>query len=340
MSGLNVTLDLQRIPPIVGDSGIDLLRRCLGIIENTRWPIYIVGPSGSGKSIIAMNIAKQYSLAKQVPAYYVQLSPEQTKTNLILGLRLEQGSLVVKNGVVADCMEQGGIIIVDEATHTMQEVLLMFNSIMDRSSVTAIGDKIVYAHKDFRIIFCANDSQYSGNVKLPKSFAQRLVCFHFDYPRPEDELRIVDQIVKEECVAADIVPEEVKKYIISLMDEVRSNEYPLSVRNAAIAVVMCNLALHEVLNSGRKVEIDDYFVSGANLESLRKAIGSRLNQNSLEEVRDLQSPAINRFIEFVSAIGVDRFKEIILQSFMYYLDVDLGFYDIQLIKDKLATIII
>ena len=54
-------------------------------------------PSGSGKSIIAMNLARQYALAKNVPAYYVQLSPEQTKTSLILGLRLENGSLAVKN---------------------------------------------------------------------------------------------------------------------------------------------------------------------------------------------------------------------------------------------------
>lgn len=340
MPNLNITLDLQRIPPIVGESGTSLLRQCLEVIKNTRWPLYIVGPSGSGKSVIAMNIAKHYSLAKQVPAYYVQLSPEQTKTNLILGLRLDQGSLVVKNGVVADCMEQGGIIVVDEATHTMQEVLLMFNSIMDRSSVTAIGDKIVYAHKDFRIIFCANDSQYSGNVKLPQSFAQRLVCFHFDYPRPEDELKIVDQIVAEECVAADLVPAEVKKYIISLMDEVRSKEYPLSVRNAAIAVVMCNLERHTALSRGEEVVIDNYFTSGANLESLRKSIGRRIQQNALAEVQDLYSPEIKRFVDFVSSIGAERFKEIILQSFMYYLDVDLGFYDIQLIKDKLATIVI
>ena len=88
---------------------------------------FVLGPSGSGKSIIAMNLARQYALAKNVPAYYVQLSPEQTKTSLILGLRLENGSLAVKNGVVADCMERGGIIIVDEATHSVQEILLMFN---------------------------------------------------------------------------------------------------------------------------------------------------------------------------------------------------------------------
>ena len=122
MAELKTQLDLQQIPKIVGEDGTQLLARCYAVLEHTRWPLYIVGPSGSGKSIIAMNLARQYALAKNVPAYYVQLSPEQTKTSLILGLRLENGSLAVKNGVVADCMERGGIIIVDEATHSVQEI--------------------------------------------------------------------------------------------------------------------------------------------------------------------------------------------------------------------------
>ena len=42
----------------------------------------------------------------------------------------------------------------------------------------------------------------------------------------------------------------------------------------------------------------------------------------------------------LSAIGILTFKEIVLQSFMYYLDVDLGFYDLQMVKEKLESSII
>ncbi|MDR2006308.1 MAG: AAA family ATPase [Acidaminococcales bacterium] len=337
MSNLNIRLDLGKIPEIVGRSGNELLRRCYNVLDKTRWPIYIVGPSGSGKSVIAMNIAKRYSAARNVPAFYVQLSPEQTKTSLILGLRLDGGSLVVKNGIVAECMEEGGVIVVDEATHSLQEVLLMFNSILDRTSVTAIGDKIVYAHENFRILFCANDSQYSGNIKLPQSFAQRLVCFYFDYPAAEDELSIVDRIIADEYMAPDRTPREVKKYIIDLMREMRSKTYPLSVRNAAIATVMCNLELPEDEKAAASVTVNDYFIKGNNVESVRRAIAERLGAGDVENVAALNSPEMERFVKFVSLIGVERFKEIILQSFMYYLDVDLGFYDLQLIKDKIQS---
>lgn len=340
MQKINTLLDLDMIPQIVGDSGNELLSRCYSVLNSTRWPIYIVGPSGSGKSVIAMNIAKKYSLARGVPAYYVQLSPEQTKTGLILGLRLENGSLVVKNGIVAECMEQGGVIVVDEATHSMQEVLLMFNSIMDRTSVTAIGDKIVYAHENFRMLFCANDSQYSGNTKLPQSFAQRLVCFYFDYPAAADELTIVNKIIEDECAEPDKVPVEVKRYIIDLMREMRNKSYPLSVRNAAIAAVLCNL---EFMAAGKQldtVSIDEYFIKGSNVESIRRAIAERIGMENVESVSDLTDPKMESFVKFISLIGVERFKEIVLQSFMCYLDIDIGFYDLQLAKDKIQAAIL
>jgi hypothetical protein len=334
---LNTRFDVSKVPEIVGHSGNELLQRCYNVLNHTKWPIYIVGPSGSGKSIIAMNIAKKYSLARGVPAYYVQLSPEQTKTSLILGLRLDGGSLVVKNGIVAECMEAGGVIVVDEATHTMQEVLLMFNSILDRTSVTAIGDKTVFANENFRILFCANDSQYSGNTKLPQSFAQRLVCFYFDYPAAEDELKIVDKIIAEECAIPDMVPAEVKKYVVDMMREMRSKTYPLSVRNAAIAAVMCNLEFAGAGKSIDTVTVDDYFIKGNNVESIRRSIAERLGAKDVENVASLVSPELESFVKFISVIGVERFREIILQSFMYYLDVDLGFYDLQLVKDKIQS---
>ncbi len=340
MANLTTNLNLDKVPQIVGSQAQTLLNQCYGILENTKWPLYIVGPSGSGKSIIAMNLAKKYSLEQNVPAYYVQLSPEQTKTSLILGLRLENGSLVVKNGIVADCMEKGGIIIVDEATHSVQEVLLMFNSILDRTSVTAIGDKIIYANEKFRIIFCSNDSKYSGNVKLPQSFAQRVVSFYFDYPDAEDELNIVNKIISDECKAPDILPTSVKKYIVAFMREIRSESFPLSVRNAAIASVLCNLSLLATKKSESTALIDPYFLDEKNIESKKRYLAKRILAKEIDDITELQHPEITEFEEIVSRIGIQNFKAIMLQSFMYYLDVDLGYYDLQMIKEKINSTVI
>ena len=73
MTNMNTTLNLKNIPKIVGIHGKKMFNECMGILNYTRWPIYISGPSGSGKSIIAMNLAKKYAQENNVPAYYVQL---------------------------------------------------------------------------------------------------------------------------------------------------------------------------------------------------------------------------------------------------------------------------
>ena len=59
-----------------------------------------------------------------------------------------------------------------------------------------------------------------------------------------------------------------------------------------------------------------------------------------ESVTDLTDRRIMELEQALSAIGIGTFKEIILQSFMYYLDVDLGFYDLQMVKEKLESSII
>lgn len=330
MSSIKSQLDFTNIPGVVGVEPNKLFKKAYKVIKNTNWPIYITGPSGSGKSIIAMNIAKRYSAEFNVPAYYVQLSPDQTKTSLILGLRLINGSLTAENGVVAECMEKGGIIIIDEATHSIQEMLLMFNSILDRTSVTSIGDKTVAANDTFRIIFCANDSKYSGNIKLPQSFAQRLVGYRCDYPTWEDEVEIIKQVAADECAVEIKVPEEVIKYTVSLMREVRKDNFPLSVRNGSIATVLMQLEPKK-----KNFEVDRYFTDGSNVESIRRNIAKRIFNKEVSSVSELNGEEMKKFTNYISKLGIMNFKEIILSSFMFYLDLDMGFYDLDAVKETL-----
>ncbi|MGL6199197.1 MAG: AAA family ATPase [Lachnospiraceae bacterium] len=312
-------LDPEQIPALVGEDPKRRLAQCLKILDNTAWPLYLVGPSGSGKTLMSMNLAKEYSAKYSVPAYYVQLSPEMTKTSLILGLRLVEGSLTVVDGVIADCMKNGGIIVIDEAAHTTHEMLLMLNSILDRTSVTSVGDRIIYSADTFRVIFCSNDSSYAGNVRLPQSFAQRLVALDFDYPGFESEVAITAQIAEDECEIPLTVPVSVIKYIVATIREMRSTQYPLSARNAAIITVILNLS-----GKHNASMLADYFTDKDTSEAKRRAAASRIFQKSNEilTMEDLLSEQVSEFQLFVSSVGVDTFRSAFLSGSMYYLDVD------------------
>jgi MoxR-like ATPase len=318
MTTIQQTLDFTRVPKLVFDADIKRrYRDILTMLDATNIPLYLVGPSGSGKSVMMLNVLKNYAEKHSVPAYYVQLSPDMTKTSLVLGLRLVNGSLEPVDGVLAQAMSEGAIVGIDEATHTTQELLLMLNSIMDRTSVTSIGDKTVEAKPSFRVLFGANDSSYAGNIRLPQSFAQRLVAIPFDFPTPEGELKIAAMITRSEIGKVG-VPKPVAAYLTDYVRSIRTQEYPLSARNISSAMIRLSLT---VRNKG--AEVDQFFSDSATSEAVRRNIANRiLGADAIKSVNDLADPAINQFIQFVSEIGLDHFREIVKGSMMYFLDVD------------------
>ena len=331
-------LNLNMISTLKGKETKKKFMQIANLLVNTRIPLYLTGPSGSGKSAMAMSLAKWYAEENKVPAYYIQLSPDQTKTSVILGLRMIKGSLVPSNGVVADCMESGGICIVDEATHSTQELLLMFNGILDRTSVTSIGDKIIHAKDSTRFIFCSNDSDYAGNVKIPQSFAQRIITLPFNYPPEEEEALIAKKMVTEdisECVMSNATI----KYVTSIVREHRSKSFPLSVRNIANAIIMMQVMLNDKTKEELDIEIEK-INKNAGEAKVRKIYQRIYNKELLNFNSAFNDKNIKSFFEDVANIGIEQFKECILSSCMYYIDIEGFGIDILEEKEKLKMSIL
>lgn len=302
-------LDLGKIPELVGLD--DEFKRCLHILSSSRQALFLIGPSGTGKTVFAQNLAGAYAEKRSVKAYYVQGAPETTKTSLIAGLRMQQGSLVPTKSIVAQAMEEGAIVIVDEAPHMMQEVLLMFNSIMDRWSVTSIGDIAVTAGDTFRIVFCGNPTTHAGNTALPQSFATRLYAVVFDYPSFGQEDRIVRAIVKDQYSKRDKVPNEVRRYVIGLFRKYRTPSYPLVARNMAAGVIALNAELRFADD-----DTEPYTITN---EAVAVNIG-RLSRTKEEELPD----TVRVFQEFLGKVPLKRFRRCIEQAAMVHLDIEAG----------------
>jgi DNA-binding NtrC family response regulator len=347
-------LDLNKVPKIVGDEARMKVKRLDHALNHSNIPLYFVGDSGTGKTAMMKKVLAMYSVRNNVPAYYVQLSPEDTKTSILLGHRLIKGSLEVVEGVLAQAAREGACVGVDEITHSTKQMLLMFNAVDGGESVITIGDRQIDAG-NMRIIYGSNRSSHIGNIKIPQSFANRLVAVPFDYPSAGDELEIASAVAEKNCKYPITVPESVIKYIVAYIREMRSSmtagsQWPLSVRNAANAVILCQLE-HEFKlqlesekkrrkNTSGELVIASEFTRGQNVESTRKRIAHRIIGRSVDDATTMQRPEIVDFLQFVSFIGVSEFRECVKQAIGFYIDMDGVDYLAEAKRQELANSIV
>lgn len=340
-------LDKKKVTPILGTEPLARLKDCKDIIQFTNIPLYMIGDSGTGKSATMKYLLKWWSDARSaqlrdekndptidIPAFYFQLSPEDTKSSVILGHRIINGTLELVPGImaIAAMHPYGAIIGVDEITHSTQAMLLLMNAFDGADSRITVGDTSLDASK-IKLIYGSNASSHAGNIKVPPSFAGRVISKLFDYPQFDDELLIADDVARRNFFRKGgiTIPSSIKTFITSYVREHRSSSWPLSARNIAHGFILAQLA--PIIRSNVDITqgiVDEHFTRNSNIEASRLNLAKRILRKSEQEIKNtikdsatLQKiPEIKEFIEFVSKIGVPRFKEIILQSINFHVDMD------------------
>jgi hypothetical protein len=183
-----------------------------------------------------------------------------------------------------------------------------------------------------RVIYGTNPSSHASNIQLPQSFTNRVLGIPIDYPSFDDEFEIAKSVAAKSYMKGKValtVPDSVTRYITHFNREMRKPGFPLSARNISRGVVLCELApiKNNQVNARRNLGIDKHFTSN-NSEALRRTISRRIFGVEAAGAEVLQRPEVLEFIEFVSKIGVAKFKEILLLSVNYHVDsAGLNFYD-------------
>ena len=142
----------------------DIVKQCI----EANIPVLLTGEAGSGKTTIALNIAKEHE--KEI--FIISGSKQVTLSNL-KGFISIDGKYIPSQ--LRKAVEEGHYLLIDEIDAMDSNVLLSLNTI--ENGIMEFPDKVINIHPDFRLIATANPMEehsiYTGRSKLDFSTLDR-----------------------------------------------------------------------------------------------------------------------------------------------------------------------
>ena len=156
--------------------------KILGCVNNNI-PVYLYGPTGSGKSLLAKQVADGLGFD-----FYVMNSvTDEFKLTGFMDANGHYNSTQFR-----EAFEHGGVFLLDEIDASAPDVLITINMAISQREF-AFPDKRVKAHPDFRVIATGNtigrgaDSSYRGRTQLDAASLDRFVMIPVDYDERIDK---------------------------------------------------------------------------------------------------------------------------------------------------------
>ena len=144
---------------------------------NLRIPVYMSGLSGTGKNVIAKQVAQALGLE----FYFTNAVTQEYK---LTGFIDASGKYHETQFYKA--FTQGGLFFLDEMDASIPEVLVILNAAIANGYFDFPTGKVT-AHPNFRVIAAGNtlgtgaDSQYTGRYCLDRASLDRFAVVHIDY---------------------------------------------------------------------------------------------------------------------------------------------------------------
>lgn len=147
-------------------------------------PVMLVGPAGTGKNVIANQVAKALGLE----FYFSNAITQEYK---LTGFVDAMGNY--QKTQFYDAFTKGGVFLLDEIDASIPEALIILNCAIANRYFDFPKVGRVYAHKDFRVIACANtygtgaSTEYVGRNQLDGASLNRFALEEIGYdPRIEE----------------------------------------------------------------------------------------------------------------------------------------------------------
>lgn len=209
----------------------DLLSRSLQYLKSG-YPVHFTGPSGTGKTALALALAKK----RKKPVMLIHGNHELNNKDLIGDFTGYTSKKVVDNyvrsvykrdesvtetwrdGRLLEAVKNGYTLVYDEFTRSRPTTNNIFLSILEEGILPLYGTKLtepfVRVHPDFACIFTSNPDEYAGVYQTQDALLDRLITIFIDHKESDREAAIISEkmdIDKNEAEAITTLVAELRK---------------------------------------------------------------------------------------------------------------------------------